>query len=217
MEESQSIFQRPPRGTRGPAPGHSREEIVAVAVALADADGLGAVSMRAVAAKLGTGAGSLYRYLSSRDDLLDLMADAAIGDLRPYPEAADPIDALVLLAQRQLTVYKRHAWLLEAVQQTKGFGPNGLAYFDHCIGVLAPVRRPTTAKFEAVAMITGVVSLFARPQPEGLSFAAIDFSRYKNLAAAIAEASSGALQAPEDVPDLFERTVRSLLSGLLRL
>src|SRR4051794_502014 len=93
--ESQSIFQRPPRGTRGPAPGHSREEIVAVAVGIADADGLGAVSMRAVAAKLGTGAGSLYRYLSSRDDLLDLMADAAIGDLRPYPQAADPIDALV--------------------------------------------------------------------------------------------------------------------------
>lgn len=217
MEESQSIFQRPPRGTRGPAPGHSREEIVAVAVALADADGLGAVSMRAVAAKLGTGAGSLYRYLSSRDDLLDLMADAVIGEVRPFPEAPDPIDALVLLARRQLTVYKRHAWLGEAVQQTKGFGPNSLAYFDHCLGVLAPVSSPATAKFEAVAMITGVVVLFSRPQPEGLSFAAIDLAPYANLTAAIREASSGALQAPEDVPDLFERTVRSLLGGLLDL
>ncbi|MER7281493.1 helix-turn-helix domain-containing protein [Dactylosporangium sp. NPDC000244] len=215
MGESQSIFQRPQRGTRGPAPGHSREEIVAVAVALADADGLAAVSMRAVAAKLGTGAGSLYRYLSSRDDLLELMADAVIGGLEPFPEAADPIDALVLLARRQLALYQRHTWLIEVVQQAKGFGPNSLAYLDHCLGVLAPVRCPTTAKFEAVAMITGVVSLFARPQPEGLSFAAIDLSRYSNLAAAITGASSGAQKAPEDVPDLFERTVRSLLAGLL--
>ncbi|WP_433047417.1 TetR/AcrR family transcriptional regulator [Dactylosporangium sp. CS-033363] len=215
MGDSQSIFQRPPRGTRGPAPAHSRDEIVSVAIGLADADGLGAVSMRAVAAKLGTGAGSLYRYLSSRDDLLDLMADAAIGAIAPYPEVDGPIDALVALARRQLTVYKRHAWLPEVVQQTKGFGPNALAYFDHCIGVLAPVRCPVTAKFEAVAMITGVVVLFARPQPEGLGFAAIDFTRYQNLAAAIQEASSGALKAPEDVPDLFERALRSLLSGLL--
>jgi AcrR family transcriptional regulator len=213
--EGQSIFQRRERGTRGPAPGHTRDEIVAAAIAIADADGLPAVSMRAVAAALGTGAGSLYRYLASRDDLLDLMADEAVGAIRPFPEAADPMDALVLLARRQLGVYKRHGWLLEAIQRTKGFGPNSLAYFDHCLGVLAPVASPVTAKFEAVAMITGVVSMFARPQPEGLSFAAIDLTPYPSLTAAMTEASSGALTAPEDVPDLFERTLRSLLSGLL--
>jgi hypothetical protein len=75
------------------------------------------------------------------------------------------------------------------------------------IGVLRNSRQRATR--------TPNGSVFARPQPEGLSFAAIDFSRYANLAAAIAEASSGALQAPEDVPDLFERTLRSVLSGLL--
>ena len=42
--------------------------------------------MRAVAAALDTSAGSLYRYLSSRDDLLDLMTDRVVGELRPYPE-----------------------------------------------------------------------------------------------------------------------------------
>ncbi|MEK8106005.1 helix-turn-helix domain-containing protein [Micromonospora sp. M12] len=52
---------------------------MATAIALADAGGLTAVSMRAVAAALDTGAGSLYRYLSSRDDLLDLMTDRAVG------------------------------------------------------------------------------------------------------------------------------------------
>ncbi|MFI5910789.1 TetR/AcrR family transcriptional regulator [Dactylosporangium sp. NPDC051541] len=204
-------------GTRGPVPGFSREQIVTVAIALADTDGLPAVSMRAIAAKLATGAGSLYRYFPSRDALLDQMADAVIAEIPPFPAAADPIDALIRVARRQLTVYKRHAWLMEAIQHVKALGPNGLTYFDHCLGVLAPVKATTTAKFEAVAMITGVVTMFARPQPEGLSFATADLSRYPNLAAAIQEASSGALTPPEDVPDLFERTIRSLLSGLLGL
>jgi AcrR family transcriptional regulator len=55
--------------------------------------------MRAVAAALGTSAGSLYRYLSSREDLLDLMTDQVVGELRPYPEAdGDWLKAMLLLA-----------------------------------------------------------------------------------------------------------------------
>ena len=103
------IWSRPARGLRGPTPTHSRDEIVAAAIAMADADGLGAVSMRAVAAALHTGAGSLDRYLSSRDDLLDLMVDRAAGELRPYPAAdGDWLDAMLRLARRQLDLYRRH-------------------------------------------------------------------------------------------------------------
>ncbi len=76
-----TVWNRPDRGTRGPRPEHSRAEIAATGIALADAGGLSAVSMRAVAGALGTVAGSLYRYLSSRDDLLNLMVDAALGEL----------------------------------------------------------------------------------------------------------------------------------------
>ena len=53
----------------------SREEITAAAVAIADQDGLEAVSMRRVAAEIGTGAESLYRYLDNREDLLDQYSD----------------------------------------------------------------------------------------------------------------------------------------------
>ncbi|HEY5843670.1 MAG TPA: TetR/AcrR family transcriptional regulator, partial [Mycobacterium sp.] len=77
-----SIWTRPDRGTRGPRPEHSRTEIAAAAIVLADSGGLDAATMRAVAGALGTTAGSLYRYLSSREDLLDLMIDAALGELR---------------------------------------------------------------------------------------------------------------------------------------
>ncbi|GAA2337042.1 helix-turn-helix domain-containing protein [Dactylosporangium salmoneum] len=214
MAEHQSIFQRPQRGTRGPAPSHSREEIVEAAVALADADGLAAVSMRAVAARLGTAAGSLYRYLSSRDDLLELMSDAVVAELRPFPSAADPLDALVVLARAQLAMYQRHPWLTEAIQHASGLGPNSLAYFDHCLGAIAPLPCPVTAKFEAIAMLTGIVTLFARPQAGAGVFAGLDFTPYPNLIAAMTSAATD--PAAPQARDLFERTIRAVMSGLLR-
>src|SRR4051794_24992336 len=63
----------PPRRRPGPVPLHSRDEIARVAVHLADTSGdLRMASMRAVAAQLDTGVASLYRYVSTRDELLDL-------------------------------------------------------------------------------------------------------------------------------------------------
>ena len=125
------------------------------------------MSMRAVAAALGTGAGSLYRYLSSRDDLLDLMTDRVVGELRPYPQAdGDWLDAMLLLARRQLALYRRHPWLLDVVQRPTGIGPESLAWFDNCLRILEPVRCAVAAKFEAIAMMTGVVSLVARSEAQ---------------------------------------------------
>jgi AcrR family transcriptional regulator len=200
-------------GTRGPAPGHSRETIVAAATALADSDGLAAVSMRAVAGALGTGAGSLCRYVASRDVLLDLMTDAAAGELRPYPEGAGPwSDGLLAVARRQLDLYRRHPWLVDAVARRAAPGPHTLAYFDHCLRLLAPVDCPVAAKFEAIAMITGVVSLFARNEAAAAAaypLTGIDPTAHPHLAAALAGPPSAAR------PDLFDRTVRSLLTGLL--
>jgi AcrR family transcriptional regulator len=198
---------------RGPAPSHSRDEIVDAAIAVADAGGIGAVSMRAVAAALGTGAGSLYRYLSSRDDLLDLMADRAAGELRPYPDAAgDWPDAMLLIARRQLDLYRAHPWLVEILARPAALGPNSLAWFDHCLAVLRPVPAPATAKFEAIAMMTGVVSLFARSESAGPppGFDGIDLAAFPNLVAALT-----APPAPAARRDLFAVTVRGVLRGLL--
>ncbi|WCN84101.1 TetR/AcrR family transcriptional regulator [Micromonospora sp. LH3U1] len=209
----QPIWSRPERGSRGPAPGHSRDAIVMAAIALADTEGLAAVSMRAVAGVLGTGAGSLYRYLSSRDDLLDLMTDRVVGELRPYPQAeGDWLDAMVLLARRQLALHRAHPWLLDVIHRTSGIGPESLAWFDNCIRILEPVRCAVSAKFEAIAMTTGVVSLFARREVTSgaFSFAGVDLAAYPHLVAAFSQPS-----APAPRADLFERTLRSLLTGLL--
>lgn len=210
---TESIWARPERGSRGPAPAHSRDDIVAAAIALADADGLPAVSMRAVATALGTGAGSLYRYLSSRDDLLDLMTDRAVGELRPYPDAdGDWLDTMLLLGRRQLDLYRRHPWLLDTAHRASGIGPNGLAWFDNCLRVLEPVRCGVAAKFEAIAMMTGLTTLFARSATtqQAVSFAGVDVAAYPHMAAALQQPAG-----PAPHQDLFERTLRSLLTGLL--
>ncbi|MFG2715395.1 TetR family transcriptional regulator [Streptomyces goshikiensis] len=61
---------------------------VAATLAVADAEGLAAVSMRRVAGDLGSGTASLYRYITSRDELVDLMVDAAQGE-DPLPESTE--------------------------------------------------------------------------------------------------------------------------------
>ncbi|WBB69525.1 helix-turn-helix domain-containing protein [Micromonospora sp. WMMD812] len=211
--DRQPIWARPERGSRGPTPGHNRDDIVAAAIALADAQGIGAVSMRALATALGTSAGSLYRYLSSRDDLLDLMTDRAAGELRPYPESdGDWLDTMLLLARRQLALYRRHPWLVDVNHRASGVGPQSLAWFDNCLRVLEPIPCAATAKFEAIAMMTGVVSLFARSEAtaQPVTFAGLDLTAYPHLVAAFTRPT-----VPAPGTDLFERTLRSLLTGLL--
>lgn len=208
-----SIWARPERGRRGPVPAHSRDAIVASAIALADAEGIAAVSMRAVANRLDTGAGSLYRYLSSRDDLLDLMADHVVGELRPYRRAQDGwLDAMLRLAGEQLALYRRHRWLLDVMERPSVIGPEGLAWFDHCLETLEPLDCAATAKFEAIAMMTGVVGLVARSESAGWSvtFTGLDLAAHPHLAAAFRGPPG-----PAPRKDLLERTLRGLLTGLL--
>ncbi len=175
--------------------------------------------MRAVASALGTAAGSLYRYLSSRDDLLDLMVDAAVAELRLDREPAGSwLDDLMALANDQLALYRRHPWLLEASLRGGAAGPHTMDYFEYCLRIMAPLRCGTAAKLEAIAMITGVVSLFARSasaaqgqtaSPSRL-FGTASPQAHPHLVAALTRPTPPAPQ-----PNLFERTVRSILRGLL--
>src|ERR1700678_3836186 len=70
-----SVWDLPEHGTRGPRPQHDRAAITAVAVRIADAEGLEAVSMRRVAAELGIANMSLYNYVPAREHLAQLVID----------------------------------------------------------------------------------------------------------------------------------------------
>ena len=103
-----------PQPTRGPKPALSIDRIAQAAIAVADAEGLAAVSMQRVAAELGVTKMALYRYVPGKADLIALMVDAA-GDPPPVLDSeADGWRAqLGHWARRLLAVFQRHPlfWL----------------------------------------------------------------------------------------------------------
>jgi AcrR family transcriptional regulator len=106
------IWFRPERARRGPRPTLSREEITRIAIELADAAGLEAVSMRRIAAKLGAGATSLYWYVSSKDDLYELMVDEVVGEIRVPEPSGDWQHDLREIARAIHAMLQRHPWMV---------------------------------------------------------------------------------------------------------
>ena len=102
------------RDRRGGQRGLSREQLVRTAIAIADAEGLGALSMRGVAARLGVAAMAPYRYVRGKDELVLLMADAAFGE-RGYPAkpSGDWRERLTLGGRTLWSLFRRHPWLAQ--------------------------------------------------------------------------------------------------------
>jgi AcrR family transcriptional regulator len=162
-----SIWMRPERAAVGRPAQHSRAEITAAALAIADREGLDALSMRRVAAELGTGAASLYRYVETRDELLDLMTDAVGGDYDLAPPSGDWLADLVALGQQSQDIMRRHPWLPGLVMERPVLGPNGLALLEYVLTVLARHPADIRTKLEAFAMLNGVTAAFAQHELAG--------------------------------------------------
>jgi DNA-binding transcriptional regulator YhcF (GntR family) len=114
----------PPRTHSSPAPACEQEltldRIVRTAIDIADTEGLSALSMRGVAARLGVAAMSPYRYVPSKDDLVLLMADAAFGE-ESYPaDAPEQWRSRIELGARTLwALFRRHPWLAQLGSLTR--------------------------------------------------------------------------------------------------
>ncbi|PRY56729.1 TetR/AcrR family transcriptional regulator [Glycomyces artemisiae] len=155
------IWLRPERAATGRPAVRSRPEITAAALAVADRGGLDAVSMRNVAEELGTGAASLYRYVSGRDDLLDLMVDATAAGIELPEPTGNLVDDLVAVGEGLHGVMARHEWLPELVLTRPSLGPNAVAVLDHVLGLLADRPGDGRAKLEVYALLNAVVATFA--------------------------------------------------------
>lgn len=94
------------------------DRIVATAIALADSDGLPAVSMRKVADALGSGVMSLYRHVATKDALVIAMIDAVTTDFA-YPDVPELRwrEKLRILARADWTMYRAHPWMIEATSK----------------------------------------------------------------------------------------------------
>jgi AcrR family transcriptional regulator len=122
-----------PRG-RGAAAGLSVGRVIGAAVAVADAEGIGALSIRRVAADLGVGAMSLYTYVPGKGELLDLMVDAVLGELPGLVGDLDPDDwraRLEAVARGNWALFERHPWLLQVGASSRPpLGPNVMAKYE---------------------------------------------------------------------------------------
>src|SRR5262249_31480452 len=125
------IWLRPVRQPQSQRPSLTREQIVRAAIELADAEGLEALTMRRLATKLGAGAMSLYWHIPNKEDLLDLMLDAAFGEVElPERPSGDWRADLHLFAHRMLGVLRRHTWLPSLTSSQPLPGPNALRYVE---------------------------------------------------------------------------------------
>ncbi len=153
------LWSQAERPRRGRPPAHSRTAITAEAVALADAEGLAAVTMRAVAARIGAGTMSLYSYVPNKETLLELMIDHVSGDHRLPPEPSGDWRAdLRRLAHEQRALMHRHPWLPAALPVRRTLGPNSLAVIEYALAVLAPVDPEARTGLETFSLLTGFVA-----------------------------------------------------------
>jgi AcrR family transcriptional regulator len=127
----------PQRSGPGRRPGYTRAQITAAAVAIADEEGLEAVTMRRVAAEFGTGAMTLYRYLTGRHDVIDLMIDAVLGEIDlPSRPSGNWRSDLTLVANRTRQVGLRHPWWTALADRPAALGPNMLRVQEFALSAL---------------------------------------------------------------------------------
>jgi AcrR family transcriptional regulator len=135
----------------------SRRAILAAALMVADAEGAEALTMRRVAAELGSPTPmSLYRYVGSKDGLVDLMLDAVYGEIEvPAHPSGDWRTDLESLSRRTWAVISGHLWFGLLVHTRPLFGPNALRYFDFRFAALEPLGLDSDEMGKITAAIDG--------------------------------------------------------------
>ena len=200
---------------RGPAPSLDVDRIVAAASRVADADGLGAVSMRRVAAELGVPAMTLYSHVPGKGELVDLMLDAALGEL--YPDEHAPTSGnwrarveSVARANRQL--FLRHPWAVALGSPLPG--PHRMRKYEIELRAVDGMGLSEVQMDLVVTLVDGFVrgSVGSSPGSAGPA-RAVDPDRFPTAArvAALAEADQ-----PADVvrEKAFEFGLERLLDGI---
>lgn len=123
---------QPPRRDRG----LSREEIVSAAIAVADAEGPEAISMRRIAREVGAGVMSLYWYVASKEELLDLMLDAIEAEIEVPEPTGDWRADLGVFAHRTRAALRRHGWAVEFIGTRPPSGPNDVRNLERLLSLL---------------------------------------------------------------------------------
>lgn len=129
------------------ASGLSREAIVAAALAIADEEGLEAVSIRRIAADLDTRPMSLYTHIRTKDELIDLMIDEVLGEsVLPGEVPDDWREALRQIARRTRAAARAHPWVIAMTFRRPPLGPKALRHIDQSLAAVATLPLPFERK-----------------------------------------------------------------------
>ncbi|GII00374.1 TetR/AcrR family transcriptional regulator [Planobispora takensis] len=158
--------------TRGPRPGLSVERIVEAAIRVADSEGLAALSMRRIATELGVGTMSLYRYVPGKNELVDLMLDAAYGEgLEPGRTPEQEAEALrgkgwraglEEIARGSWALHLRHPWILQVSQARPVLGPSSIKGLEIALRVLDGIGLDEFEMMKMITLVDGYVTGTAR-------------------------------------------------------
>ena len=219
-----SIWMRPERAGVGRPAQRSRAEITAVALDIADREGLDAVSMRRVATELGTGAASLYRYVETREELLDLMIDATGNEYDLAPPTGDWLADLLAVGEQCRAILRRHSWLPAMAISRPVLGPSAVAMLEHVLAVLEHHPASLQAKIEAFAMLNGLTAtsvlfeLAGGSDLQARNFAYLQYAiasgEHPRLAALLSQ-PAGAPAEPTDPAGSYRDILARVLTGVL--
>jgi AcrR family transcriptional regulator len=228
-----SIWSRPETAATGRPAERSRAEFTAAAISLADSHGLEAVTMRRIAAEVGTGAASLYRYVKTREELLDLMVDEVAVEYDLSPSGRDWLAGIVDVARQTLAIMRRHPWLASLMTLRPMVGPHALDLVEHVLETLDGHPAPGAAKLQAFAILNGIIAMVVqnelalRHEADGLTLSErqaglndylrriAEQGRHPRLAAAMAEQPLSDAAPVKASDDPFDAIIAGVVIGLL--
>lgn len=217
--------------TRGPKPGLTPDDVVNAAIQIADADGLAAVTMHAVAAALGFTTMALYRYFPNKEALYDAIVDAGIG--RPprlrVPRGNWRVEATTWAHAKRAILCAR-PWLAELPFVAAPHGPNWLSWLEAVTDALSTTGLSAADTGQMLSVIDGftrgasdtAISL-ARARARGTSEAewvaavgadlgrAIGDSRFPRFAAIVTAPSD---ERPRTLEESFDFGLQRVLDGI---
>jgi AcrR family transcriptional regulator len=163
------LWGRRGQGKRGPRPGLSADAIVDAAIRLADAEGLEGVSMARVAAELGFTTMSLYRYVDSKEELLQLMWNASARGAETLVLEGDGWRArLRMWAIVQRDMIDLHPWITQMPMAAPPVAPNSLAFVERGLATMDGTPLADADKLRFIGLISSFTLSEARMANDAL-------------------------------------------------
>ena len=212
-----SVWTREQRRTDQPA--LSRDAIVREAIAMLDAEGIEALSMRKLGARLNAGATSLYRHVATKDELMELAVDEVAAEIHVPPAGGPDWRAAVTEAAGSFrTTALRHPWLTLVLGQAglAYLGPNYMAFSERLAALFTAAGFPEPSR--AIDAVFSYVIGMCTTEAAWLTTVAQASAGYDHLAAAGPETSAQASDPAKLRDDKFAYGLEVVLDGLaLRL